>query len=114
MFIEFRQVAHLRNGRQMIAPEVPAFSLHAALLVCLARRTKLCFESPMRSKRDEADRLLTLRSAEDSFHRSFQVVVAQAPEYTSEPVQCQLVCLQKRLLCRVQIRAMETSAARHA
>ncbi len=79
----------------------------------LARRAELRGEPPMRAERHEPHRLLAPMAAQDFAHRTCQIVVAQQVEHTAEVGERVLVRLEKRLLRRVQIGAVERRPAGH-
>src|ERR1035437_5631931 len=97
----------------MVAAEVTAFSLNAALLMTLAGRAKFGGKAPMRAERHEPHRLLPPVAAQVLAHPTRQIVVAQQPEHAAEIIERMLVRFQERLLRRVQIRPVERRPAAH-
>ena len=108
------EIGGLGQRHPMIPPEVPDFSFHAPLLVPFARRTKLGGELPMRSKGQEARRLLAPEPPQNFANGAGQIVVPQGREQPAEVLKRVLVRLEKRLLRRARIRAVEGRPTRHA
>ena len=97
----------------MVAPEITAFAFNATLLMTLARRAELGGEPPMRAERHEPHRLLPPVAAQDLAHRTGQIVVAQQVKHAAEVGEGMLVRFEKRLLCRMQVGAVERRPAGH-
>src|ERR1700757_241763 len=97
----------------VIAPEVTNLSFYATLFVAFARCAELRLVLPVRTKGDEASRLLSLIAAQNLLHCARQVVVTKPPKDATEIMKCQLVCLQKCLLRGSQIGAMKGRATGH-
>src|SRR5664279_3554785 len=111
--VQLFQVACFRQGNPVVAPEVSAFALHSALLVATGGVAELALETPVRSKRNEAARLLPLMPTQDPLHRTRQVVVAQQPEEPVKIAKRPLVRFQKCLLCGMGIGSVIGSPAGH-
>ena len=104
--VQLGKIACRRHGNPVVAPEVAAFTFHAALLVAFAGRAEVSLILPVRAEGDEASRLLAPIAAQDLLHRARQVVVAKPAEDAAEVMKRQLVGFQKRLLRGSQIGAM--------
>src|ERR1700712_2411706 len=107
------EVGHAGDRHEMIAPEVAAFALNAALLMPRARRAELGGKPPMRAERHKPNRLLAPIATQDLAHRAGQIVVAQQVEHTAEVSEGVLMCLQECLLGGVQVGSMECRATGH-
>src|SRR5260370_3372896 len=68
----------------------------------------------MGSEGDESYGLLSLVTPENLLHRTFQVVVTESREYSTEIDKRLLMCFQKCLLAGVRKGAMEGSSTGHA
>src|SRR5450759_3357025 len=97
----------------MVSAEVAYLAFHTALLVASRRITELCLKAPVRADGDQTLRLLSLMAAQNLLHRALQVVVAQAAEYATEIVKCQLVRFQKGLLRGVIVGHVKRSPTGH-
>ncbi len=97
----------------MVAPEIADLALNAAFLMPFAGRAELRGKSPMRAERHEPHRLLPPVPAQDLAHRARQVVVAQQPKHPAEVGEGPLMCLEERLLRRMQVGPVEGCAAGH-
>ena len=66
--MQIRKIAHLRNWRQVIPPEVTTFSFHTSFFMSLTGCAETGFEAPMRTKCDEPHRLFALAAAQNPLH----------------------------------------------
>src|SRR5260370_34666153 len=89
--VQLFQVLHARHRNQVVPPELATLALDATLLVTLAWRTELRFESPVRAKADEPGGLYPLMAAQDLLHRTLEVVVPQDSKYSGKIGERQLV-----------------------
>src|SRR5450631_2989558 len=78
--VQLFQVPHLRDGHEMIPPELPSFPFHAAFLMPFPRRAKLRLEPPVRTESDESRCLFPLMPTQYFLYRDLQVVVTQHAE----------------------------------
>ncbi len=107
------EIGDVRHGDEVVAAEVAAFALDAALLVALARRAELGREAPMRSEGHEPGGLLAPMPAQDLAHRALEIVIPQEPEHPAEVGEGRLVGFEEGLLCGVEVGAMEGRATGH-
>src|SRR6516165_1283644 len=78
-----------------------------------AGRAELRGKPPMRAERHEPHRLLPPVAAQDLAHSTRQIVIAKQPEHAAKVGKSVLVRFEKRLLCRMQISAVERRPAGH-
>src|SRR5262245_56115746 len=98
----------------MIPPKITDFVFHSAFLMSFARRTETCLEFPVRAKGNESFGLLTLASLKDLFDGAPKIVIPTATEGTAVVMKRMLMPIEKGLLRRMEISAMEGRATSHA
>jgi hypothetical protein len=64
----------------VVATEIAHFTFHAALFMALARRAELGLILPVRTKRNEPCRQISLLATQDLLYRAGQVIVTKPSE----------------------------------
>ncbi len=98
----------------MISAEVANLAFYAAFLMRFGRCTELTCKPPVRTERNKPRGLFTSIPAQYPFHRRREIVIPQLAEHAAKVGKGQFVCLEERLLSRVEIGAMKSGATRHA
>lgn len=113
IYVQLVQVTRFGKRHPVVAPEVSAFPFNTALLVAAGRVAELALKPPVRSEGDETACLLAAMSAQDLLYGTLQVVIAKHAEDSAEVSKCQLMSLEKCLLCGTSIGAVVGRTAAH-